>query len=187
MRCIPQDGMQRPAQGKHETASAQSHAPEHCKVYDRYTNQWYTIPPDQYADNERFVGALHKRQQRNQSCNCPRSKWWYCNAICDDCKYHIPDEVSLDAMTADDLPLLSRLPAPDASPEDIAAARLMLVAVIEYMRQLDPEADKIIACLAEDPEMSLSGIARLLGRSPRTFVAQMQRYRMALRERFGSP
>ena len=56
----------------------------------------------------------------------------------------------------------------------------LLEQLIQRLRELDPDADRIIQMLGE--EMSDRAIAKALGRPQRTFADQMKRYRTELRK-----
>ena len=63
---------------------------------------------------------------------------------------------------------------------DVVADKLLLEQLIQRLRELDPDADRIIQMLGE--EMSDRAIAKALGRPQRTFADQMKRYRTELRK-----
>ena len=50
------------------------------------------------------------------------------------------------------------------------------------LRELDPDADKIIAMWTKDPDISDREIARRLGREHSTFQKQIARYRSILKD-----
>lgn len=63
---------------------------------------------------------------------------------------------------------------------DAMVDRLLLEQLIPRLRELDPEADRILQMLEEDK--SNRSIAEELGIPRRTFARQMQRYRSELRK-----
>lgn len=54
--------------------------------------------------------------------------------------------------------------------------------LIERLRELDPDADAILALWQENDKFSDRAIAKALGRPQRTFADQMKRYRTELRK-----
>ena len=54
--------------------------------------------------------------------------------------------------------------------------------LIERLRELDPDADAILALWQENDKLSDRAIAKALGRPQRTFADQMKRYRTDLRK-----
>lgn len=66
--------------------------------------------------------------------------------------------------------------------QEVIADRMLLEALFNRLRQLDPEADTIIQLWKEHPEgISDRAIARELGRPQKTFADQMKKYRTDLR------
>ena len=54
--------------------------------------------------------------------------------------------------------------------------------LIERLRELDPDADAVLALWQENDKISDRAIAKALGRPQRTFADQMKRYRTELRK-----
>ena len=66
--------------------------------------------------------------------------------------------------------------------QEVITDRMLLEALFNRLRQLDPEADTIIQLWKEHPEgISDRAIARALGRPQKTFADQMKKYRTDLR------
>ena len=57
-----------------------------------------------------------------------------------------------------------------------------LIELIARLRELDPDADAILALWQENDKLSDRAIAKALGRPQRTFADQMKRYRTELRK-----
>jgi hypothetical protein len=66
--------------------------------------------------------------------------------------------------------------------EDIYADRALLEQLFQRLRELDPDADRIIELWKENDKISDRSIAEALGRKPRTFADQMKRIRTELRK-----
>ena len=67
--------------------------------------------------------------------------------------------------------------------DEVIADRMLLEQLFSRLRQLDPEADKIIQLWIDNPEgISDRAIARELGRPQKTFADQMKKYRTDLRK-----
>ena len=60
--------------------------------------------------------------------------------------------------------------------------RTLTARLIERLRELDPDADAILALWQENDKFSDRAIAKALGRPQRTFADQMKRYRTELRK-----
>ena len=67
------------------------------RIYDKQTKTWFEVSPEQYKEFDRWRTNLRKREQYHRRCMCPRSKWWLCDGMCQDCEFHAPgDTLSLD-------------------------------------------------------------------------------------------
>ena len=155
------------------------------RIYDNQTKTWFEVSPEQYEEFDRWRTNLRKREQYHHRCMCPRSKWWLCDGMCQDCEFHAPgDTLSLDMpISNEDGDTCSPLDSvPDTAPlmADVVADKLLLEQLIQRLRELDPEADLILQMLGE--EKSDRSIAEELGRPQRTFARQMQLYRNELRK-----
>ena len=104
--------------------------------------------------------------------------------FCEDCEYRrAGDLLSLDAPEGDgSVTLLDQQEADGPRMEDVIANRDLLSRLIKRLRELDPDADTILAMWQEDSTMSDLAIAKALGRPQRTFADQMKRYRTELRK-----
>lgn len=86
------------------------------------------------------------------------------------------DAYSLDKPDENGITLEEKL-ADDKNLEERVAASMLLKELLEKLRSLDPEADKIIQLWEENPKISAREIARQLGRKQRTFADQITKYR----------
>jgi DNA-directed RNA polymerase specialized sigma24 family protein len=72
--------------------------------------------------------------------------------------------------------------SPSVSMEDVYADRALLEQLFQRLRELDPDADRIIELWKENDKISDRSIAEALGRKQRTFADQMKRIRTELRK-----
>lgn len=73
------------------------------RIYDKQTKTWFEVSPEQYEEFDRWRTNLRKREQYHHRCMCPRSKWWLCDGMCQDCEFHAPgDTLSLDMPVANE-------------------------------------------------------------------------------------
>lgn len=152
------------------------------RVYDKNLKQWFEVPEEEYRDFDRNRTNTRKREQFHHRCICTRDKWWLCDMMCDDCEFRrAGDTLSLNAPEGDgSVSMLDQQEASGPRMEDVIADRDLLSRLIKRLRELDPDADRIIQMLGE--EMSDRAIAERLGRKQRTFADQMKRYRTELRK-----
>ena len=67
-------------------------------IYDKQTRTWFEVTPEQFKEYDRWRTRIRKREQYHGRCMCPRSKWWLCDGMCQDCEYRASgDAISLDA------------------------------------------------------------------------------------------
>lgn len=64
--------------------------------------------------------------------------------------------------------------------EEVIGDKLLLEQLFQRLRELDPEADKIIELWMDDNSISDREIAKRLGRKQRTFADQMKKIRTEL-------
>ena len=157
------------------------------KIYDRGTGEWFSVTEEQYAEYDRWRKQLRQREQYHGRCCCSRDKWWICGGMCDTCEFHCCDEMlSLDepftGEEGDSQCLLECLCSDSPSMEQQFADRDLVEKLLQLLREMDPDADKIIALWEEDFRISDRKIAESLGRPQRTFAHQMERYREAAKK-----
>jgi IS30 family transposase len=71
--------------------------------------------------------------------------------------------------------------------ENVITGRMLLEKLFSRLRELDPDADRIIQLWKDNPEgISDRKIAETLGRPQRTFADQMKKYRTDLRKISGN-
>ena len=125
----------------------------------------------------------HKEQDHGR-CMCPYRYVWKCDGDCIGCEYHAAgDTLSLDVPNTDgNGSMYDYLPKNKRPMQEVITDRMLLEALFNRLRQLDPEADTIIQLWKEHPEgISDRAIARALGRPQKTFADQMKKYRTDLR------
>ncbi len=57
-------------------------------IYDKQTRIWFDVTPEQFQEYDRWRTRIRKREQAHGHCMCPRSKWWLCDGMCQDCEFH---------------------------------------------------------------------------------------------------
>lgn len=154
------------------------------RIYEKTLRQWIEVPADYFKEYDRERTAYRKRMQAHGRCCCPRSKFWLCDTMCEDCEFRrAGDLLSLDAPEGDgSVTMLDQQEAEGPRMEDVTADRDLLARLIKRLRELDPDADAILSLWSEDPDASDRTIAKALGRPQRTFADQMKRYRTELRK-----
>lgn len=155
------------------------------RIYDKSLHQWFDVSKDYFEVYDQQRTNYRKRKQYYGRCCCPRNKWWLCDMMCDNCEFRrAGDVLSLDAPEGDgSISMLDQQESSGPRMEDVIADRDLLARLIKRLRELDPDADRIIQMLGE--EMSDRAIAKALGRPQRTFADQMKRYRTELRKIHG--
>ncbi len=154
------------------------------QIYDKTLKTWIDVPEDFFREYDRERTACRKRMQDHGRCCCPRNKWWLCDTFCEDCEFRrAGDLLSMDAPEGDgSVNILDQQEASGPRMEDVVADRDLLARMVKRLRELDPEADTILALWQEDCSMSDRAIAKALGRPQHTFADQMKRYRTELRK-----
>lgn len=151
-------------------------------IYIRSLKEKVPCTEQQFQEFYREATRIRKKEQYHHRCMCPKQFIWKCDGCCLDCEYHAAgDTLSTDVPNEDgEGNMYDYLPDTAPSMEDVISDRLLLRQLIQRLRELDPDADRIIQMLGE--EMSDRAIAERLGRKQRTFADQMKRYRTELRK-----
>ena len=153
------------------------------RIYDKNSKKWYSVPDDFYKAYDRYCNTIRKRMQYQGRCWCPKGKWWLCDAHCLDCEFYISQTNSLDEPIFNDDGssngiLLDHIADTKAIAEKIISDRNLLQYLFAKLRELDSEADKLIAIWSKHPDgISDRKVAKLLGRPQRTFAEEMKRFR----------
>lgn len=56
-------------------------------IYDKQTRTWFEVTPEQFEEYDGWRTRIRKREHYHGRCMCPRSKWWLCDGMCQDCEY----------------------------------------------------------------------------------------------------
>ena len=163
--------------------------PRYSKIYDKQSGQWVEVGADGFQIIVRFRNNIRKQMKEEKRCSCPQSKWWYCDGMCQDCKYSPSDEVaSLDELYAgpdgstfrlSDLLVDTSLPVSEACVNQLFAQK-----ILNRLRELMPEALTIgrLRLLG----MTDEAIAKEVGIPRTTFLYQLDKAWQTLQEEFGS-
>ena len=154
------------------------------RIYDRGTGEWFSVSEEEFAEYDRWRRTLRQKEQYCGRCCCPKEKWWVCDGMCDDCEFRCGEKpLSLDEPMIDDdgceSCLLDLIPGNDVGVEEVTADRDLVEKLLQLLREMDPDADRIIELWREDWKTSDRKIAEKLGRKQRNFAYQMKRYREA--------
>lgn len=153
-------------------------------IYIRATGEKVSVTKEVRDEYYREAARVRMREQAHGRCVCPQSKVWACDGDCLTCEYRRSgDLASLDVPIGEDGEdtLLDMVPSEAPAIESIVADRDLLDRLFARLRELDPDADTIIAMWMDDDNVSDRAIAKTLGRPQRTFADQMKKYRTELR------
>lgn len=156
-------------------------------IYSRSLKEKIPCTEEQFRDFYRMAGAIRKKEQYHHRCKCPKQFIWACDGDCENCEHHLGyKELSLEAPnteTGDSF--MDMLPDESVSMEQVYEDRLLLEQLFQRLRELDPDADRIIAMWMANDKISDRAIAEALGRNQRTFADQMKRIRTELHKIYG--
>lgn len=150
-------------------------------IYSKTLGEKIPVSEQEYKDFYKEVTRIRKREQYHGRCFCPKQFIWSCDGDCDSCEYHRNDTLSLDAENTEGGASLYDM-VETASMENVIEDRMLLDQLFQRLRELDPDADRIIEMWMDDDKVSDRKIAEALGRPQRTFSDQMQRYRAEFRK-----
>ena len=153
------------------------------RIYDKQTKTWFEVTPEQYKEFDTWRTNLRKREQYHHRCMCPRSKWWLCDGMCDDCEYHAPGDIlSLDMPTSnddgDEVTLLDMLEDPAPSIEEVICDKAELDQLYERLNQLMPEAVEIGRLRQKG--LTDAAIAKIVGIKRTTFRSRLEKAKAQL-------
>ncbi len=157
------------------------------RIYDKQTKTWFEVSPEQYEEFDRWRTNLRKREQYHHRCMCPRSKWWLCDGMCQDCEFHAPgDTLSLDMPVAneegDEVTLLDTLVDPAPTIESVISDKAELDQLFVRLNELMPEAVEI-GRLRQDG-LSDEAIAKIIGIKRTTFLSRLKKAKAQLASEF---
>nr|WP_288977391.1 sigma-70 family RNA polymerase sigma factor [uncultured Blautia sp.] len=154
-------------------------------IYIRSLKEKVPCTEQQFQEFYREATRIRKKEQYYHRCKCPKQFIWACDGDCENCEHHLGyGLLSLDApMTEDGNTFLEseELAAPELM-EELISDRILLEQLFKRLRELDPDADKIIEYWKDDCSISDREIAKRLGRKQRTFADQMKKIRTELRK-----
>lgn len=157
------------------------------RIYDKQTKTWFEVSPEQYEEFDRWRTNLRKREQYHHRCMCPRSKWWLCDGMCQDCEFHAPgDTLSLDMPVSnedgDEVTLLDTLVDPAPTIESVICDKAELDQLFERLNELMPEAVQIGKLRQEG--LSDAAIAEIIGIKRTTFLSRLKKAKEQLATEF---
>lgn len=152
---------------------------KNCKIYLSTTRTWVVVSRKYHREFNRPCDTLRHNRMYHKQCSCPRYDEWRCEGDCICCKcFCDKKQLSLDDThpeTGD--PYSDFIMDENQNVEEIVDNRVLLGIITAKFRELDKDADRIIALMIANDGISDREIARILGRKQRTFASQMQRYR----------
>ncbi|MBQ3427279.1 MAG: bacterio-opsin activator [Clostridia bacterium] len=153
------------------------------RIFDKQTKSWFEVTSEQYRDFDRWRTNLRKREQYHHRCMCPRSKWWLCDAMCQDCEFHAPgDNLYLDSPViskkGEEVTLMDILEDPTPSIEDIICDKAELDKLFERLEELMPDAIRIGQLRQEG--LSDAAIADVIGVKRTTFLSRIKKVKEQL-------
>lgn len=157
------------------------------RIYDKQTKTWFEVSPEQYEEFDRWRTNLRKREQYHHRCMCPRSKWWLCDGMCQDCEFHAPgDTLSLDMPVSnedgDKVTLLDTLVDPTPTIESVICDKAELDQLFVRLNELMPESVEI-GRLRQDG-LSDEAIANIIGIKRTTFLSRLKKAKEQLASEF---
>lgn len=154
-------------------------------IYIRSLKEKIPCTEHQFQEFYREAGRIRKKEQYYNRCKCPKQFIWACDGDCENCEHHLGyGLLSLDAPNGDDgcILLESEELASPSLMEDVISDVILLEQLFQRLKELDPDADKIIQYWLEDSSISDREIAKRLGRKQRTFADKMKKIRTELRK-----
>lgn len=152
-------------------------------IYLRDIKAKVPVIKEQHDAFYKEASRVRKKEQYHHRCMCPYRFIWKCDGDCLGCEYHAAgDMISLDEPTTDGNGNMYDY-LPDSTPlmENVITGRMLLEKLFSRLRELDPDADRIIQLWKDNPKgISDRKIAKTLGRPQRTFADQMKRIRTEL-------
>jgi len=157
------------------------------RIYDKQTKTWFEVNLKQYEEYDRWRTNLRKREQYHHRCMCPRSKWWLCDGMCQDCEFHAPgDTLSLDMPVSnedgDEVTLLDTIVDPTPTIESVICDKAELDQLFFRLNELMPEAVEI-GKLCQDG-LSDEAIAEMIGIKRTTFLSRLKKAKEQLAAEF---
>lgn len=157
------------------------------RIYDKQTQTWFELSPEQYEEFDRWRTNLRKREQYHHRCMCPRSKWWLCDGMCQDCEFHAPGDIlSLDMPISnddgDEVSLLDTLEDHAPTIESVICDKATLDQLFDRLAELMPQAEKIGRLRMQN--LSDEEISEIIGIKRTTFRSRLSKAKAILAEEY---
>lgn len=157
------------------------------RIYDKQAQTWFEVNPEQYEEFDRWRTNLRKREQYHHRCMCPRSKWWLCDGMCQDCEFHAPgDTLCLDMPISnedgDEVSLLDTLVDQAPTIESVICDKATLDQLFDRLAELMPQAEKIGRLRMQN--LSDEEIADIIGIKRTTFRSRLSKAKAILAEEY---
>lgn len=156
------------------------------RIYDKQTRQWFEVTPEQYSEHDRWRTRIRKKQQKLGFCNCPRSKWWLCDGICEDCEFRctpgniVSLDTPIDTGDGDEMSLHDVVADPDSLFESAICDKAELDELFKKLSELMPEAVEIGKLRQKG--LSDEAIAKMIGIKRTTFLSRLKKAKERLAE-----
>ena len=158
------------------------------RIYDKGTKQWFKVSPEEFSEYDRWRTRVRKREQYHHRCMCPRSKWWLCDGMCDDCEFHVAgDIVSLDSTCKnkddDEVSLLDVIISPESDLMEGLCDQILMQQLLQRLNVLMPEALEIGKLRLQG--LKDEAIADAISIKRTTFRSRLEKARGILQEEYG--
>ena len=158
------------------------------RIYDKGTRKWFKVSPEEFSEYDRWRTRVRKREQYHHRCMCPRSNWWLCDGMCDDCEFHAAgDIVSLDSTHKnkedDEVSLLDVIASSDSDLMDNLCDQILMQQLLQRLNVLMPEAFEIGNLRIQG--LKDEAIADVIGIKRTTFRSRIEKARDILQEEYG--
>ncbi|MCH3972845.1 MAG: sigma-70 family RNA polymerase sigma factor [Oscillospiraceae bacterium] len=158
-------------------------------IYLRDIKAKVPVTKEQHDAFYKEASRIRKKEQYHHRCMCPYRFIWKCDGDCIGCEFYAAgDTFSLDVPNSDgNGNMYDYIPDNHKAMDEVIADRMLLEQLFSRLRELDPDANRIIQLWKDNPEgISDRKIAETLGRPQRTFADQMKKYRTDLRKISGN-
>ena len=157
------------------------------RIYDKGTRQWFEVTREQYIEYDRWRTRVRKKEQYHGRCMCPRTKWWLCDGMCDDCEFQARGDVlSMDtpfeSNDGDEFTLHDATPDPDSLFESAICDQDELAHLFERLNELMPEAEEIGKLRLQN--LKDEEIAERIGIKRTTFRSRLSKAKEKLESEF---
>ena len=158
------------------------------RIYDKQTKTWFKVTPEQFREYDRWRTRLRKRMQYHGLCKCPRSKWWLCDGVCDDCEFRcIPGNVisidrPVESDSGEEMSLHDVIPDPNSLFESALCDQDELEQLLKRLAELIPEASEIGKLRLQ--KLKDEDIAERIGIKRTTFRSRLSKAKEKLESEF---